>query len=530
MELLVQCSAKLEKCPSGIKGLDEITGGGLPRGRPTLVCGDAGSGKTILAMQFLVRGITEFGEPGVFIAFEESAQELATNMSSMDIDLQRLCAENKLAIDWVHLEGGEVPKTGDFNLQALFVRIQSALQRVHARRIVLDSIEALFAALPDHKTLRSELERLFYWLKHQQLTAIVTAERGEGRLTRMGLEAYVADCVICLDHEVVNQISTRHLRVAKYRGSMHGANQYPFLITDKGFSVFPITSVGLACPASTEIVSSGIPQLDAMLQRGGFYRGSSILISGTSGAGKTSMAAHFVHAACARGERALYFAFEESRDQIIRNMNSIGIDLAPWQESGSLQFHTARPSLCGLETHLATITAAVESFAPHVLVLDPLTDLIAVASKAEVKGMLTRLLDYLKMEQVTSVFTSLSVADHDPEQSEAGVSSLIDCWLLVRNLEQNGERNRTLYLLKSRGMQHSMQVREFLLTDAGIDLVDVCVNAGNVVTGSARREYEARQREMAQRRKEELSRKGLELERQRRDLETQMHSMRDQFT
>jgi circadian clock protein KaiC len=527
MKSLGQCSAKLEKCPSGIKGLDEITGGGLPRGRPTLVCGDAGSGKTILAMQFLVRGITEFGEPGVFIAFEESAQELATNMASMDIDLQRLCAENKLAIDWVHLEGGEVPKTGDFNLQALFVRIQSALQRVHARRIVLDSIEALFSALPDHKTVRSELQRMFYWLKQQQLTAIVTAERGEGRLTRMGLEAYVADCVICLDHEVVNQISTRHLRIAKYRGSMHGANQYPFLISDKGFSVFPITSVGLACPASTEIVSSGIPQLDAMLQRGGFYRGSSILISGTSGAGKTSMAAHFVQAACARGERALYFAFEESRDQIIRNMKSIGIDLAPWREGGCLQFHTARPSLCGLETHLATIMAAVESFAPHVIVLDPLTDLITVASEAEVKAMLTRLLDYLKMEQVTSVFTSLTLADHDPEQSEAGVSSLIDCWLLVRNLEQNGERNRTLYLLKSRGMAHSTQVREFLLTDAGIDLVDVCVNDGKVVTGSARREYEARQREAAQRQKEEISRKGLELERQRRDLETQIQAMLD---
>lgn len=519
----------LEKCPTGIAGLDEITQGGLPRGRPTLICGDAGSGKTILAMQFLVQGISEFNEPGVFIAFEENAQDLAINMASMGVDVQRLCAEEKLAIDWVHVDPGEIEEAGEYDLEGLFIRIQCAIQRVHARRIVLDSIEALFSTLKDQSLLRSELQRLFRWIKDQQLTAIVTGERGDGRLTRHGLEEYVADCVISLDHEVLNQISTRHVRVVKYRGSVHGANQYPFLIGKNGFSVFPITSVGLECPAPTEQISSGIPQLDAMLRGGGFYRGSTVLVSGGAGTGKTSVAAHFVRAACERGERALYFAFEESRQQIIRNMRSIGIDLAPWVERGLLRFHAARPSLCGLETHLAVILAAVVEFQPRVMVIDPLSDFLVVGSSGEVKAMLTRLIDFLKMNGITALFTTLTLAEHETEQSEAGISSLIDCWLLLRNLEQNGERNRVLYLLKSRGMAHSTQVREFLLTDAGVDLVEVCVSAGGVLTGSARRDYEARLVEDSLRQREEGERKRLQLERRRRDMEAQIESLRRQF-
>src|SRR5512146_191941 len=514
--------AELEKCPTGIPGLDEITAGGLPRGRPTLICGDAGSGKTILAMQFLVHGIIEYNEPGVFIAFEENAQDLATNMASLGVDVHQLCAENGLAIDWVHVDAAEIEEAGEYDLGGLFIRIQCAIQQTGARRIVLDSIEALFSTLKNQAMLRSELQRLFRWLKDQQLTAVVTGERGDGRLTRHGLEEYVADCVISLDHEVVNQVSTRHVRVIKYRGSVHGANQYPFLIGKSGFSVFPITSVGLECPAPSEQISSGISPLDTMLRGGGFFRGSTILVSGGAGTGKTSMAAHFVRAACQRGERALYFAFEESQAQIIRNMRSISVDLAPWVERGLLQFHSARPSLCGLETHLAMILAAVVEFAPRVLVLDPLSDFLTVGSHGEVKGMLTRLIDFLKMKEITALFTSLTLAEHATEQSEAGISSLIDCWLLVRNLEQNGERNRALYLLKSRGMAHSTQVREFLLTDKGVDLVDVCVSAGGVLTGSARRDHEARLVEDELQQKEEGERKRLQLERRRREMETQI--------
>jgi len=522
-------AAQLQKCPTGIQGLDEITQGGLPRGRPTLVCGDAGSGKTILAMQFLVRGITQYDEPGVFIAFEENAQDLAINMASMGVDVGRLCAENKLAIDWVHLNPAEIEEAGEYDLDGLFIRIQCALERVHARRIVLDSIEALFSTLRSQTTLRSELQRLFHWLKERQLTTVVTGERGDGRLTRHGLEEYVADCVISLDHDVVNQVSTRHVRVVKYRGSVHGANQYPFLIGKNGFSMFPITSVGLECPAPTEQISSGIPRLDTMLRGGGFYRGSSILVSGGAGTGKSSMAAHFVRAACARGERALYFGFEESQAQILRNMRSIGIDLAPWVERGLLQFHAARPSLCGLETHLAMILAAVTEFEPRVIVLDPLSDFLVVGSHSDVKGMLTRLIDYLKMKQITALFISLTSAEHEVQQSEAGISSLIDCWLLLRSLEQGGERNRVLYLLKSRGMAHSTQVREFLLTDEGVDLVDVCVSAGGVMVGSARRDYESRQVEEALRQKEEAAHKRSQLERRRRDMQAQIESLRWQF-
>jgi len=520
---------ELEKCPTGIHGLDEVTGGGLPRGRPTLVCGDAGSGKTVLAIQFLVQGIRQFHEPGVFIAFEENPQDLATNMASMGVDLNQLCAENQLAIDWIHLDASEIEEAGEYDLEGLFIRIQCALQRVHARRIALDSIEALFSSLKDQGMLRSELRRLFAWMKDQQLTAIVTGERGEGRFTRHGLEEYVADCVISLDHRLSNQISTRHMQVIKYRGSAHGANQYPFLIGKTGLSVFPITSVGLDCPAPSEQISSGVPRLDAMLRGGGFFRGSTILISGAAGTGKSSLAAHFARAACERGERALYFAFEESREQIIRNMRSIGIDLAPWVERDLLRFHASRPSLCGLETHLAGIVAAVEEFAPSFIALDPMTDFIAVGSQSEVKCMLTRLVDFLKMKQITGFFTSLTLADHSNEQSEAGISSLIDCWLLVRSLEQNGERTRALYLLKSRGMAHSSQVREFLLTNTGVDLVDVCVSAGGVLTGSARREYEARQQEARVRHKEVLARKKVHLERRRRDMEAQIETLRRQF-
>lgn len=529
MEGRAQGTVLLEKCPSGITGLDEITRGGLPRGRPTLLCGDAGSGKTILAMQFLVHGISKFNEPGVFISFEENEAELATNMASLGIDVKQLCADEKLAVDWIHLEPGEVKKAGQYNLEGLFLRIQSALQRVNARRIALDSLEALFAALEDHNILRSELQRLFRWLKEQQLTAIITAERGEGRLTRQGLEEYVADCVVCLNHEVVNQVSTRYLRVVKYRGSIHGADQYPFLIGKQGFLVFPVTSLGLECPAPTEVMSSGIPRLDAMLRGGGFYRGSTVLLSGGAGTGKSSVAAHFVRAACERGERAQYFAFEESKEQIVRNMRSIGIDLAAWTDRGLLQFHAARPSRCGLEAHLAMILAAVEDFEPRVVVLDPVTDFMAVGSETEVKAMLTRLIDSLKMKQITALFTSLTLAEHVDQQSEAGVSSLIDCWLLLRNLEQNGERNRTLYVLKSRGMAHSSQVREFLLTDEGVNLVDVCISADKVLVGSARRDYEIRQSEEALRQKEEICRKQQQLERERRQVEAHIETLRHQL-
>jgi circadian clock protein KaiC len=484
--------AVLPKCPTGINGLDEITEGGLPRGRPTLVCGTAGSGKTLLAMEFLVRGITEFHEPGVFMSFEETAEELSTNVASLGFHVPRLLRTGQLAIDYVRVERSEIDETGEYDLEGLFIRLGAAIDRTGAKRVVLDTIEALFAGLSNEAILRAELRRLFRWLKDKQVTAIITAELGDGHLTRHGLEEYVSDCVILLDHRIQNQVATRRLRIVKYRGSKHGTNEYPALIDEHGLSVLPISSLGLIYPVSVERISTGIPRLDTMLGGKGYYRGSSILISGTAGTGKTSLATAFLDQVCRQGGPALYCSFEESPDQIIRNMRCIGYDLDQWRQAGRLQFHAVRPSLYGLEMHLVTLHKLVEAFKPRAVVLDPITTMLSIGDSPEVKAMLTRFIDFLKNRRITSVFTSLTVGGHDLDQSEVGISSLMDSWLLVRMLETNCERNRLLYVLKSRGMAHSNQMRELLLTDAGVQIRDVYVGPGAVFTGSSRLVQEAR--------------------------------------
>ncbi len=505
----------LEKTPSGITGLDEITAGGLPKGRPSLVCGSAGAGKTMLAMEFLVRGATQYNEPGVFLAFEETEEELAKNVASLGFDLEGLAARKKLVVDYVRVERSEIEETGEYDLEGLFIRLNHAIDSIGAKRVVLDTIESLFAALPNQGILRAELRRLFRWLKDKGVTAVVTAERGDGPLTRHGLEEYVADCVILLDHRVTEQISTRRLRVVKYRGSVHGTNEYPFLINKEGISVLPITSLGLAHTASAQRISSGIPQLDQMLGGKGYFRGSSILLSGSAGTGKTSIAAAFVEAAARRRERAVYFAFEESPSQIMRNMRSIGLDLEPWVRQGLLQFHAVRPTMHGLEMHLLTVHETIRKFRPRVVVMDPVTNLIAAGTSTEAKMMLTRLIDFLKSDQVTGLFTSLTSGSGGEDQTDVGVSSLMDTWLLLRNLEAGGERNRALYLLKSRGMPHSNQVREFVLSDRGISLVDVYTGAGTVLTGSARLAQESRDAAEALVREQGLERRRREVERER---------------
>jgi circadian clock protein KaiC len=460
----------LPKCPTGIEGLDEITGGGLPKGRPTLVAGAAGCGKTLFAMEFLINGITQYDEPGVFVAFEESAEELTQNVASLGFDLKALMKQKKLIIDYVRVERSEIEETGEYDLDGLFIRLGHAIDTLGAKRVVLDTLEVLFSALPNHGILRAELGRLFRWLKDRGVSAVVTAERGDGTMTRFGLEEYVADCVILLDHRVTDQMSTRRLRIVKYRGSLHGTNEYPFLITKEGISVLPITSLGLEHKAPAGRISTGVKELDEMLGNKGYYRGSTILISGTAGTGKSSLSAAFVDAACRRGERCLYFAFEESTDQILRNMRSINIDLAPHVKKGLLHFHVARPTLYGLEMHLVTMYDLIKQYKPDIVVLDPITDFFAVGSKAEVKAALTRIIDYLKMNQITGLFTSYTTEEEGVDQTVVGVSSLIDTWLNLRNLENNGERHRGLFVLKSRGMSHSRQIRSFELTDAGIQI------------------------------------------------------------
>ena len=460
----------LPKTPTGIDGLDQITGGGLPRGRPTLVCGGAGCGKTLFAMEFLVRGATQFDEPGAFITFEETGEELAANVRSLGFDVDALIASGKFYVDHVRVERSEIDETGDFDLEGLFLRLGLAIDSVGAKRVVLDTIESLFSGFSNQAMLRAELRRLFRFLKDKGVTAVITGERGDGQLTRQGLEEYVSDCVILLDNRLNEQISTRRLRIVKYRGTSHGTNEYPFIIDEKGMSVLPVTSLGLNHDVSNERISSGIPRLDAMLGGKGFYRGSSILVSGTAGTGKTSIAAHIADASCRRGERCLYLAFEESPGQLFRNMRSIGIDLEPYTKKGLLKMHASRPTLYGLEMHLVQIHKMVAEFDPAMVVVDPISNFVTGGTSGDTQAMLLRLIDFLKARKITAVFTHLTAGGNAWESTDIGVSSLIDTWLLVRDIELAGERNRGLYVLKSRGMAHSNEVSEFALTVHGLQV------------------------------------------------------------
>ena len=523
-------SQTLPKASTGIQGLDEITSGGLPRGRPTLISGDAGSGKTLFGVEFLVRGATQHNEPGVFVSFEESIQDLTKNAASLGFDLNRLVADKKLFLDHVHVQRSEIEEAGAYDLDGLFIRLGDAVRRVGARRVVLDTIEALFGELPNAAILRAEIRRLFGWLRKEQLTAVITAERnGRDQLTRHGLEEYVSDCVILLDHRIREEISTRRLRIVKYRGSTHGTNEYPFLIDEHGISVLPISSLGLDHAAPAKRISSGIARLDGMLGGKGFYRGSSILISGASGTGKTSVAAHLVEAACRRGERCLYFAFEESPRQIIRNMGSIGIDLEACVSKGLLQFHAVRPTFGGIEQHLALTLKSISSFQPGVVVVDPVTNLTVVGTQHEVRSMLTQVVDFLKTRQITAMFTSLTAGSGPMESSQVAVSSVMDTWLLLESVEAGGERNRTLLVLKSRGMSHSNQIREFVLTDDGLRLLDVYVGPDGVLTGSARLSQETREKAADTARRQEGERHRRELERNRQIFEARMALLRAEF-
>lgn len=516
----------IEKAPIGIDGLDELTFGGLPAGRPTLVCGGAGCGKTLLAATFLVKGAVECGEPGVFMTFEENVSDLVKNVASLGYDLERLIAQKKLAIDHVRIERSEIEETGEYDLEGLFIRLGFAIDSVGAKRVALDTIETLFGGLSNEAVLRSELRRLFGWLKDKGVTAVITGERGEGQLTRHGLEEYVSDCVILLDHRVHDQISTRRLRIVKYRGSAHGTNEYPFLIDSQGITVMPVTSTGLDHAVTDERVSSGIPALDEMLGGRGYYRGSSVLISGAAGAGKSSMAAHFADASGRRGERCIYFAFEESPAQIVRNMRSIGIDLERWVERGLLRFSASRPSLFGLEMHLASMHRDVGEFAPSTVIVDPISSLMSTGDKGEVQGMLLRLIDRLKADGITALFTNLTHGNVERAITDAGVSSLMDSWLLLLNREASGEYNRQLYLLKSRGMAHSNQVREFILTDRGVELRPAYLGPEGVLTGSARLAQETREREAMLAREQDIERRTRALGRRRRQLERQIEDLR----
>lgn len=527
----VKSKFKFPKTPTGVEGLDEITEGGFPKGRPTLICGGAGCGKTLLSMQFLIKGISDYNEPGVFMSFEEPAKDLLLNVKSLGFDLEKLISDKKLMLDYVRVERAEIEEAGEYDLDGLFIRLGHAIDSIKAKRVVLDTIESLFAGLDNQAILRAELRRLFHWLKEKGVTAVITGEKGELTLTRQGLEEYVSDCVIMLDNRVIEQVSTRRLRIVKYRGSIHGTNEYPFLIDEEGISVLPITSLKLNNEVSSEIISTGVPGVDEMFNGGGFYRGSNILISGTAGTAKTTVASYFAYEQCRKKEKVIYFAFEESPQQLIRNMKSINLDLEPFIKKGNLQIHSSRPTLNGLELHLLTLRKMIREFKPTTVIIDPISNLISVGSSHEVRSMLVRLIDMLKVNNITAMFTSLSKQTDDsrPDMAEESVSSLVDTWITVRDLEGVGERNRGIFIVKSRGMGHSNLVREFIITDHGIELMEVELGPEGVLTGSARRSNQINKKVSQLKLQNELERKDREILRKRRVLEANIEALKNEF-
>ena len=519
------------KTPTGVDGLDEITEGGFPKGRPTLICGGAGCGKTLLSMQFLIKGITEYNEPGVFMSFEEPSDDLTLNVKSLGFDLEKLKADKKLVVDHVRVERSEIEEAGEYDLDGLFIRLGHAIDSIKATRVVLDTVESLFSGLDNQAILRAELRRLFGWLKTKGVTAVITGERGEATLTRQGLEEYVSDCVIVLDHRVIEQVSTRRLRIVKYRGSTHGTNEYPFLIDEDGISVLPITSLNLDNEVSSDVVPTGLKGLNEMFQGGGFYRGSNILVSGTAGTAKTTIGCYFANQQCLNKERVIYFAFEESPQQLVRNMRSIGVDLQKHIDKGNLQIHSSRPSLNGLELHLLTLRKLIKEFKPSTIIIDPISNLITVGSEQEVRSMLVRLIDMLKINNITALLTSLNKQTDAvrPDLAEESVSSLVDTWITVRDMEGIGERNRGIFIVKSRGMGHSNQVREFVITNKGIDLLDVELGPQGILTGSARTSHQFKKTISEIKLQNEISRKDREIMRKRKVLEANIEALKNEF-
>jgi len=519
------------KTKTGIEGLDEITEGGFPAGRPTLICGGAGCGKTLMSMQFLIKGITDYNENGVFMSFEEPSKDLSLNVRSLGFDLEKLKADKKLVVDYVRVERAEIEEAGEYDLDGLFVRLNHAIDSVKAKRVVLDTIETLFSGLDNQAILRSELRRLFHWLKEKGVTAIITGERGNGTLTRQGLEEYVSDCVIILDHRVIEQVSTRRLRIIKYRGSTHGTNEYPFLIDEQGISVLPITSLKLDNEVSSEMISTGVPGLDQMFYGGGFYRGSNVLVSGSAGTAKTTIASYFANEQCRKNERVVFFAFEESPQQLVRNMKSIGIDLEKHIKKGLLQIQSSRPSLNGLELHLLTLRKLIREFKPTTVILDPISNLITVGNENEVRSMLVRLIDMLKVNNITAMFTSLNKLTDSfrPDLSEESVSSLVDTWISVRDMEGVGERNRGIFIVKSRGIAHSNQVREFVIKPTGFELLNIEVGPEGILTGTARKTNEIKRQANELKLQDELSRKDREILRKRKILEANIEALKNEF-
>lgn len=520
---------QLAKCPTGIEGLDTITNGGLPRNRLTLICGSAGSGKTSLGVEFLVQGIIKYNEPGLLITFEEKPQEIIENAASIGFDLEDLINKKKLFIEYIQLQEEEIAQSGDYTLEALLIRFEQIVTSIAIKRVSLDTLDSIFAILGNTPILRAEIYRLFSWLKQKNITSLVTSEAGINTLSRNGLEEYISDCVISLRTNIVSEVLTRLLRIVKYRGSKHGTNEYPFLITDSGINLFPITSNYLNNIVSTEFVSTGVKELDEMMDNKGYYQGSTVLITGTAGTGKTSLASIFSNSICQTGERCIYFTFEEMINQILRNMSSINLNLQQWIDKDLLKFYAYRSSIYGLETHLLTIQNLIKQFKPQAVIIDPINNFELIGTELEIKSMMTRLIDFLKAQQITALFTSLTTVINPKEHAEVGISSLIDSWLVLQNLEYAGERTRGITIVKSRGIAHSNQIREFIITSNGVKLEKIYVGPNGILTGSARLDQEEQENlQFLLQEKETLRRKKL-LEHKKATLEAKIMALKSEF-
>jgi len=522
-------TAKLTKALTGIKGFDEITDGGLPRNRPTLLCGNTGCGKTVMSMEFLVHGAVQFSEPGVFFSFEETVDELVTNMESIHIDMEKLIREKKIYIEYLESGKSQVAQAGRYDLEGLFMRLQNAIQKVDAKRVVLDSMDALFYGL-DKEILRTEVKRLFKWLKEKGVTSLITSEINEQFVTKTGLEQFVADCVITLDSRVIDQTTTRRLRIVKMRGSGHGINEYPFMIDGAGVSILPVMSQMANQNLTNNRISSGIKDFDGMLDGKGYFEGSSILISGSAGTGKTSIAISLINETCKNNMKGLYCAFEESTSQLTRNMRSIGLDIQPYIASGLLKLYSSRPTIQNLELHLISIQNIIEEFKPQILILDPVTNLMSEGINSEIRQMLAHFVDFLKSKNITTLFTAaITLESIKSNPSDEGISAMMDTWILVRDIELNSERNRGIYVLKSRGMNHSTQVREFVITDEGIKLLPIYVSPHGILTGTSKLEETLRQEEERKLFENKIKIREHELEIKREIMENNISLLKTEF-
>ena len=514
---------------TGVKGLDDVLGGGIPQGHAMLLVGKPGTGKSILSMEYLLHGIELHKENGVYISFEESEKQIISNAASFGWKFEEMVKKNKLAISYIDMQPEQMRTVGDYDLSALILRVKGAIKKVNARRVVIDGINNLLSTFDDERIIRSDLLRLIREIKEVNATIFITGERGHDSWSKMGFEEYLADGLMHLDNRTDGNYQTREIQVVKCRGINHYTGKSPFIINSEGMSIRPLITADFDYKVLKSRVSTGIADIDNMLGGKGLYRGSTVYITGPSGAGKTSISSSFANGACSRGERALFLAFEESSDQIIRNMKSIGLSLDKWVNEKLLYFYTARATTNSLEGHLDNIMTMVREVEPTCVVLDPISAFRPIANENETKLMLIRLNDYLRARKITTVFTALSSDGEYSEHADVQLSSIADTWIVVRIMDYKGERNNVMQLMKSRGMSHSRQMKEMYFTGNGLKLQNVYQGPEGVLTGAARIGQEKYEKLKEARNVIEIDKNRKKIERKKSLLEASIEALKHEY-